>query len=91
MGKQRMTGKQRREQLICVGRSVFAERGFEGASVENSLPAMTISGPIVAFVLGYLVLGEKFQVSGYSWIYIVASLIAMVTAAIALSRHSPSA
>lgn len=71
--------------------TAMQQSSFHADALENSLPAMTISGPIVAFVLGYLVLGEKFQVSGYAWIYIVASLIAMVTAAIALSRHSPSA
>lgn len=47
MGKQRMTGKQRREQLICVGRSVFAERGFEGASVEEIAARAGVSKPVV--------------------------------------------
>ena len=30
-----MTGKERREQLLDVGRSLFAERGFDGTSVEE--------------------------------------------------------
>ena len=31
----RMTGQQRREQLLTIGRRLFAEKGFEGASVEE--------------------------------------------------------
>ena len=31
----RMTGKQRREQLIEVGRRLFADKGFEGTTVEE--------------------------------------------------------
>ena len=31
----RMTGKERREQLLDVGRSLFAEKGFEAASIEE--------------------------------------------------------
>ena len=31
----RMTGPERREQLIAVGRKLFAEKGFEATSVEE--------------------------------------------------------
>ena len=33
--RKRMTGKERREQLLDVGRRLFAERGFEGTSIEE--------------------------------------------------------
>lgn len=42
-----MTGKERREQLITIGRSVFAERGFEGASVEEIAARAGVSKPVV--------------------------------------------
>ncbi|HEV2362224.1 MAG TPA: TetR/AcrR family transcriptional regulator [Acidimicrobiales bacterium] len=42
-----MTGSQRREQLLGVGRSVFAERGFDGASIEEIASRAGVSKPVV--------------------------------------------
>ncbi len=43
----RMTGQERREQLLDVGREVFAERGFEAASIEEIAGRANITKPIV--------------------------------------------
>lgn len=42
-----MTGKERREQLLDVGRTLFAERGFEGTSVEEIAHKAGVSKPVV--------------------------------------------
>lgn len=42
-----MTGKQRREQLIEIGRTTFARRGFDGTSVEEIAARAGVSKPIV--------------------------------------------
>ena len=42
-----MTGQERRAQLLDVGRSVFAERGYEAASVEEIATRAQITKPVV--------------------------------------------
>jgi AcrR family transcriptional regulator len=43
----RLSGAARREQLLEIGRRVFAERGFEAASVEEIAERARVSKPIV--------------------------------------------
>ncbi|QPK79861.1 TetR/AcrR family transcriptional regulator [Corynebacterium lizhenjunii] len=47
MVRQRMTGRERREQLISIGRAAFAELGFDGASVEEIAARAQVSKPVV--------------------------------------------
>jgi AcrR family transcriptional regulator len=42
-----MTGKQRREQLLNVGRKLFSDKGFEGTSVEEIAASAEVSKPVV--------------------------------------------
>lgn len=42
-----MPGKQRREQLISIGRAAFAELGFDGTSVEEIALRAGVSKPVV--------------------------------------------
>ena len=42
-----MTAKERREQLLNVGRQLFAERGLEGTSIEEVAARADVSKPVV--------------------------------------------
>ncbi|MEO3936310.1 TetR/AcrR family transcriptional regulator [Dermatophilaceae bacterium Soc4.6] len=42
-----MTGPQRREQLLVIGRTLFAEKGYEGTSVEEIAAKARVSKPVV--------------------------------------------
>jgi AcrR family transcriptional regulator len=43
----RMSGRERREQLILVGRSLFADKGFEAVTVEEIAATAGVSKPVV--------------------------------------------
>ena len=42
-----MSGSQRREQLVDVGRKLFAKKGYEAVSVEEIAAAANVSKPVV--------------------------------------------
>lgn len=62
------------------------QASFSAGSLNHSLPAMTITEPIVAFGLSYAVLGERFQVHGIGWVVLLLAMGVMIISTIQLSR-----
>ncbi|MFR8698013.1 MAG: TetR/AcrR family transcriptional regulator [Bifidobacterium bifidum] len=58
----RMTALQRREQLIRVGRALFASKGFEAVSVEEIAANAKVSKPIVYEHFGGKGSGDRYAV-----------------------------
>ena len=73
--------------LMAGTGTVMQQYSFHAGPLSQSLPAMTIMEPLVAFGLGYAVLGEKFQVNSLlGWLVMSAALAVMIFATIILSR-----
>lgn len=70
-----------------VGTAV-QQASFNAGALKNSLPAMTVVEPLVAFVLGYIVLGEKFRITGWEYAYMAAALVIMTVTTVVLSRKT---
>lgn len=68
--------------------TIVQQSSFNAAALKHSLPAMTVAEPFVAFALGYAVLGERFQVTGYGWLLMTVAAVAMVISTFALSKQS---
>ncbi|KQB87194.1 DMT family transporter [Corynebacterium lowii] len=68
--------------------TIVQQYSFNAGALKNSLPAMTITEPIVAFSLGYAVLGEHFQVNTpLGWSLMGLALLAMIVSTVVLSRR----
>jgi AcrR family transcriptional regulator len=78
----RMTGKERREQLIVVGRKLFAEKGFEATSVEEIAATAEVSKPVV-----YEHFGGKEGLYAVVVDREIQALLAQITGALGQAAH----
>ena len=72
--------------IAAILGTLVQQASFNAGALENSLPAMTVVEPIVAFVLGYAILGERFQVEGPQWLIMGAVVVVMLVSTVVLSR-----
>jgi AcrR family transcriptional regulator len=77
-----MTGRERREQLLDVARSLFAEKGFDAASVEEIAHRARVSKPVV-----YEHFGGKEGVYAVVVDREMRALLARMTTALAEDAH----
>ncbi|MFC5141784.1 DMT family transporter [Actinomycetospora rhizophila] len=71
-----------------LGGTWLQQAAFGAGPLAASLPAVTVGEPIVAAVLGVVVLFEQVRADGPEWILIGLLVVLMVVATAALSRSS---
>lgn len=71
---------------VGVGATLLQQAAFHAGSLQASVPAMLVLEPVVAVMLGQVVLGEHLAVSTHSAVALGAAMAAMVAATIALGR-----
>ncbi|MFB4279215.1 TetR family transcriptional regulator [Nonomuraea sp. MTCD27] len=79
--RRRMSGAERREQLIHISRTLFAEKGFDGTSIEEIAATAQVSKPVV-----YEHFGGKEGVYAVVVDREMQKLLGMITEALAASH-----
>jgi drug/metabolite transporter (DMT)-like permease len=65
---------------------IFQQSAFRAGALTASLPTVTVAKPVVASLLGVLVLGETLNASGPRLLTLLAAGVLVVSATIALAR-----
>jgi drug/metabolite transporter (DMT)-like permease len=73
--------------LIGVVAVLLQQSAFHAGSLQTSVPTMLVLEPVVAVVLGAVVLGEHMTVNGVKAVAITIALVAMAAATAALGRE----
>jgi len=66
--------------------TVFQQSSFRASALTASLPTMTVAEPVVASVLGVVVLGETLHADGAEVFALAAVVVVVVVATVALAR-----
>src|SRR4029077_14603359 len=72
--------------VIAVFATFLQQSAFHAGSLQTSVPTMLVLEPVIAVVLGAVVLGEHLDVSRVDAVVITISAVAMAAATIALGR-----
>ena len=72
--------------LVAIAGTAWQQSSFRAGSLTASLPTMTVAEPVVASVLGIVVLGETLRPGDAGWFTLVVAVVVMVVATAALAR-----
>ncbi|GAA4803158.1 DMT family transporter [Actinomycetospora chlora] len=77
--------------VAVVGGTLLQQTAFGAGPLAASLPAVTVGEPVIAAVLGVVVLSEQVRADGPEWVLIAVLVALMIAATAALSRSSAAA
>ncbi len=72
--------------LLALTGMVFQQSAFRAGALTASMPTMTVAKPVVAGLLGVLVLGESVNASGPKAFVLLAAVAVVIVATVALAR-----
>lgn len=75
---------------LAVTVTVLQQSAFHAGALQASVPIMLVGEPVVAVLLGVVVLGEHLVVRGAGGVVLALAVTAMTAATIALARDSAS-
>lgn len=73
---------------LAVAVTILQQSAFNAGALQASVPIMLVGGPLVAVVIGLLVLDERLTAHGIAAPILLAMVGAMTAATIALGRGS---
>ena len=77
--------------LVAIAGTAWQQSSFRAGSLTASLPTMTVAEPVVASVLGIVVLGETLRPGDDGWLLLIVAVVVMVVATAALARGEAAA
>jgi hypothetical protein len=72
--------------LAALVGMIFQQSAFRAGALTASLPTLVVVKPVVASVLGIIVLGETLRATGPEWLVLAAAVTAVIVATWALAR-----
>ncbi|OBJ11307.1 DMT family transporter [Mycobacterium sp. 1465703.0] len=72
--------------LVALTGMIFQQSAFRAGALTASLPTMTVAKPVVAGLLGVLVLGETLDASGPEAFALIGAVAVVLIATVALAR-----
>jgi drug/metabolite transporter (DMT)-like permease len=76
---------------LAVTVTVLQQSAFHAGALQASVPIMLVGEPIVAVLLGVVILGEHLAVRGAGGVILALAVVAMTAATVALGRDSAAA
>ena len=72
--------------VVALAATAVQQSAFRAGSMSASLPAVSVSEPLVGSALGLAVLGETLRPGRSGWVALALAVVAMVAAIVALAR-----
>jgi drug/metabolite transporter (DMT)-like permease len=74
--------------VLAVAGTVLQQSAFHAGELQTSVPTMLVGEPLLAVLLGVIVLGEHLAVTGSAGLLLPLAVVAMIAGTVALARDA---